>query len=172
MDLKRRKAVKYGLLAGIVIAAMCSFPLAASLLTFVVVPYEYFQGSTYTLIVMFTMLTGNLMLICAPLSLPIAAITGLVAVNSARATIASLNDAAAVNLVASLLMALTGAFGAFLVIGAAVYLSNGLGSSFILFLLFGAPAFAMVLFTLSFFGGLVYGVYILKLANMPKSPGQ
>lgn len=172
MDLKRRKAIKYGLLAGIVVAAMCSFPLAASLLTYVVVPYEYFQGSAYPLIVMFTMLTGNLMLVCAPLSLPVATVPGIMAIRSARAGIASLSDATAVNIAASLLMALAGAFGAFLVIAAAVIISSGLGGYFLAFLLFGAPAFAMVLFTISFFGGLVYSVYSLKLTNRPQSPGQ
>ncbi len=171
MELKRRKAIKYGLLAGMIIAAMCSFPLAISLLSVAVIPSDYYNGSTYTLISGFTMLLGNLALTCAPLSLPVAAVTGIATLHSARAAIASLNDAATVDLVASLLMALTGAFGTFLVIGASVYVSNGLESSIALFLLFGAPAFALVLFTLSFFGGLIYSVYVLKLKYVQQSPG-
>lgn len=172
VDLKGRKAVKYGLVAGTVIAAMCSLPMALSLLISKFTPSYYFQDGTYATIAWVTMLLGNLALTCAPLSLPVAAITGFIALRSARAAIVSLNDAVAVNFVASLLMALTGAFGAFLIMGAAVYSSNGLGSSYLLFMALGAPAFAIVLLTISFFGGLVYSVYALKLSYVRQSPGQ
>jgi voltage-gated potassium channel Kch len=172
MDVRQRKAVFYGLVAGFVIIAITTLPMAIGLIAITAVPRSSTPDSVARLIVGFGMVLAQLSILFAPWSLPVAAVTGLAAVRSARAAIVSLNDAMVINFIASLLMAPTGAFGAALLLGIAVAYSNGVWSTYASPAMVCTPVFALVLFTLSLFGGMVYSVYILKLKYVQQSPLQ
>jgi hypothetical protein len=159
LDRKTLEAIKAGVLSGTTIAVIFGLPLLA-----VLGPAAVTRSSGRVTDILY-LLTGTMFqcLCVAPfISAIIALVSSAAALRWSRGTLASLNEAVRVSLLAS---ALTAGIGSILPVALfdllaaySIYVSNVHGYS----LIFGALGL-LVYGSLSFFGGLMYGVYALDL---------
>lgn len=159
MDTKTLEALKAGVLSGSLIAAIFSLPVLVILASIALATSpEGAPESYYALI-------GTLyQCICVIpfFSVAIAAFSSVVALRWSRSALASLNEAVHVSLLTSALTAGIGTIMPLVLFDLLAVYSHYAGSVYGLSLLIGALGLSFF-GMLSFFGGLMYGVYAIDL---------